>query len=31
MNTGEMVATELASSGYDFGGPKITVTMADAR
>jgi hypothetical protein len=31
MNTGEMVATELASSGYDFSGPKITVTMADAR
>jgi hypothetical protein len=31
MNTGEMVAIELASSGYDFGGPTSTVKMADAR
>src|ERR1700758_1709353 len=30
MNTGEMVATELASSGYDFGGPTSTVAMVDA-
>jgi hypothetical protein len=31
MNTGEIVATELASRGYDFGGSTSTVTMADAR
>ena len=25
------VGTEVASSGYDFGGPSSTATMADAR